>query len=75
MITRKDEIEQQLKDRNYRLDEILPENKYLRSKNFVWKVSSLKIDWDWNFKDLVEIQAFLVNEKEIFRYVCRRLSK
>jgi hypothetical protein len=75
MITRKDEIEQQLKDRNYRLDEILPENKYLRSKNFVWKVSSLKIDWDWNFKDLVEIQAFLVNEKEIFRHVCRRLSK
>ncbi len=72
----KDSIEMELKYRGYSLVPRLAGNDpHLKAENLRWRVTSNHIDWDWDFKTLEEVQAFCANSKEIFRQVCRRLSK
>ena len=72
----KDSIEMELKYRGYSLVPRLAGNDpHLKAENLRWRVTSNHIDWDWDFKTLAEVVEFIGKEKEIFRQVCRRLSK
>ena len=70
------EITKELKEKGYTLIPRLAGNDArLKAENLRWRVTSNHIDWDWDFKTLEEVQAFCAKEKEIFRYVSRRLTK
>jgi len=72
----KDSIEMELKYRGYSLVPRLAGNDpHLKAENLRWRVTSNHIDWDWDFKTLEEVVEFIGKEKQIFKQVCRRLSK
>lgn len=70
------EITKELKEKGYTLIPRLAGNDpHLKAENLRWRVTSNHIDWDWDFKTLEEVVEFIGKEQEIFRQVCRRLSK